>query len=137
MKIKHSPSPWFIDKDQDGETDVVRDASGFALASPMHWVAAEHEGNLKLIAAAPKMYAGLRRLAKWIDGAESLPAASTDAVREKIRELLAAVGVALLTLSGCSITETRYAVEYRADATHPAEGVIVAGVSGGFSSVLR
>ena len=40
-------------------------------------------------------------------------------------------------LTGCAAGDARYVVEYRADATRPAEGVIVAGVSGGFSSVLR
>ncbi len=46
-------------------------------------------------------------------------------------------GMAVMWMLGCATTDTRYAVEYRADATRPAEGVIVAGVSGGFSSVRR
>lgn len=50
-------------------------------------------------------------------------------------KLWAAICAAML--AGCATAETRYAVEYRADAARPADGVIVAGVSGGFSSVRR
>lgn len=49
-------------------------------------------------------------------------------------KLLAVLCAAIL--SGCAVGESRYCVEYRADAARPAEGVIVAGVSGGFSSSM-
>lgn len=39
-------------------------------------------------------------------------------------------------LAGCAAGDARYVVEYRADAARPADGVIVAGVSGGFSSSM-
>lgn len=131
MRTQHSPAPWSIDKDRDQQSDVVRDASGFALAHLQHWVRAEHDANLKLVASAPEMCDGLMRIAAWIDGMVTIPAGTTEAIREKIASLLKSAGVAalLLAFAGCQ-SDLRYHAEYRADASRPAEGVIVAGVSG-------
>jgi hypothetical protein len=99
--------------------------------------------NSRLISAAPELLAACRAVLQ-MENLHDSPYQSGKAARDwrDVRDLLR-VGIAkacgaamlLMALSGCATTETRYAVEYRADATRPAEGVIVAGVSGGFSSV--
>jgi len=68
--------------------------------------------------------------------AEARVAAKKAIAAFKKRQIMGGAAIAISLLSGCTTTETRYVVEYRADAARPAEGVIVAGVSGGLSSSM-
>ena len=150
MQGKHTPGPWHnsavyvkmndgipilctadrSDETPEGYTYVAATVPAFTEPSE------EQLANAALIAASPEL---LGMLGEAVRLAGEGRAMSGDTLRAARALMMKAVGLIALavSLSGCSTTETRYAVEYRADATRPAEGVIVAGVSGGFSSVLR
>lgn len=47
--------PYYRDKDRDGETDVIRDATGCRIAIPSHFLIAAHEANANLLSSSHEL----------------------------------------------------------------------------------
>lgn len=66
----HSPTPWYKDtKHELSGSTIIRDATGFHIASSQHWLQETHEANEKLIIAAPQMLQALMKANKYLAGA--------------------------------------------------------------------
>lgn len=51
---QHTPGPWKVDSGSEGGT-VIRDATGFEICEPWHFLISAGQANARLIAAAPEL----------------------------------------------------------------------------------
>jgi len=66
MKTKHTPGPWGVERDRDGDLIVSQPGNdGQVIVSMRGADGPEWDANARLIAAAPDLLAALRIITEW------------------------------------------------------------------------
>jgi len=88
--VKHTPGPWFVNQDEDGNYRSIGSAGWWGLAQVVVRFEGERNddatglANANLIAAAPDLLAALKAFVADFDASVSDPDATTDAARAAI-----------------------------------------------------
>jgi hypothetical protein len=69
LKTPHTPAPWKVSRVEAVKTTYIQTSSGYIIAqvADSHSHSEKHEGNARLIAAAPALLEALEGLLQWAD----------------------------------------------------------------------